>query len=137
MAERPILLVEDNPDDQLLSLRALHKCGIDAVTLAKDGVEACDIIFGKGRPQGCGMLPAMILLDLKLPRLDGLELLARLRADRRTSAIPVIIASSSRDPIDLQRCRDLGVTAYLNKPLTVVDLGQLLQELGFLRETQA
>ena len=99
-SERPILLVEDNPDDEALTLRAFHKNRIaNEVIVARDGVEALDYLFGTGSHAGRDLkvAPAVVLLDLKLPRVDGLEVLRRVRADARTNLLPVVILTTSRE----------------------------------------
>ena len=104
MKERSILLVEDNPDDEALAMRALRKNNIlNEVVVARDGAEAVDYLFGTGSYAGrdMGIMPSVILLDLKLPKIDGLEVLRRLRADERTKLIPVVILTSSREDEDL------------------------------------
>jgi CheY-like chemotaxis protein len=99
-SERPILLVEDNPDDEALTLRAFGKNRIaNPVVVARDGVEAIDYLFGTGEHEGRDLTvtPAVVLLDLKLPRIDGLEVLRRIRADERTALLPVVVLTTSRE----------------------------------------
>ncbi len=121
-----ILLVEDNPDDEALTLRAMKKNNIrNEIVVAHDGVEALDFLFGTGRYAGrdVGDTPQLILLDLKLPKIDGLEVLRRLRADPRTKFIPVVILTSSKEEQDLISSYSLGANSYVRKP---VDFGQFM-----------
>jgi two-component system response regulator len=127
MAERAILLVEDNADDEALTLRAFAKNKItNPVVVAHDGVEALDYIFGTGSHAGrdLGDLPALILLDLKLPKLDGIEVLKRIRADERTKLLPVVILTSSREEQDIIDGYRNGCNSYVRKP---VDFDQFLE----------
>ena len=127
MADRSILLVEDNPDDVALTLRALKKNNIaNQVIVASDGAEALDYLFGTGKHSGrdLGEMPAVVLLDLKLPKVDGLEVLRRLRADQRTRLLPVVILTSSKEEQDLIGGYELGANSYIRKP---VDFDQFLE----------
>ncbi|HUW38573.1 MAG TPA: response regulator [Rhodocyclaceae bacterium] len=125
--ERPILLVEDNPDDEALTLRALAKNHIDnAVIVARDGVEALDYLFG-GHAQ---LMPALILLDLKLPRIDGLEVLRRIRADDRTRLVPVVILTTSRERQDIVEGYSLGANSYIRKPVDFEQFVQTVDQVG-------
>lgn len=122
MDSRPILLVEDNPDDILLTRRAFKKVGVaNEIVEAVDGVEAMELLstgrFG-------GSLPALVLLDLKLPRVDGLEVLKRLRQSDRTKVVRVIVLTSSREESDIHRCALLGANSYIRKP---IDFDQFIQ----------
>jgi len=120
MRKKVILLVEDNPDDELLALRALKKNNlINEVVVAHDGVEALDYLFGAGEHAGrdTNVMPQLILLDLKLPRIDGLEVLRRLRADGRTRLLPVVILTSSREQQDMLDGYGLGANSYVRKPV--------------------
>ena len=120
MRNKVILLVEDNPDDELLALRALKKNNlINEVVVAHDGVEALDYLFGAGEHAGrdTNVMPQLILLDLKLPRIDGLEVLRRLRADGRTRLLPVVILTSSREQQDMLDSYGLGANSYVRKPV--------------------
>ena len=120
-----ILLVEDNPDDEALTRRALAKNNIqNEVMVAHDGVEALDLLFGTGPHAGRGISPAVTLLDLKLPKIDGLEVLRRIRADDRTKLLPVVILTSSKEERDLISGYGLGANSYIRKP---VDFGQFLE----------
>ena len=128
MKERAILLVEDNPNDELLMRRALAKNGVAGeVVVARDGVEALDYLFSSGRPDA---MPRLILLDLKLPRLNGFEVLQRVRADERTRLVPVVILTSSRERRDVLEGYGLGANSYVRKP---VDFEQFLEVVGQLK----
>jgi CheY-like chemotaxis protein len=128
-----ILLVEDNPDDVLLTQRAFKKSNIsNRLVVAKDGVEALDYLFRTGSYEGSedNETPVVVLLDLKLPRLDGLQVLERIRADERTRLLPVVILTSSKEQEDLVSSYSLGANSYIRKP---VDFDQFLiavQQLG-------
>jgi two-component system, response regulator len=127
-----ILLVEENADDIALTLRTFKKCNLlNEVAVARDGVEALDYLFGTGLHTGRATArpPAVLLLDPKLPRLDGIEVLRRLRADPRTQRLPVLVLTSSRDDPDIRATAAAGVVGYLRKPL---DPGQFLEVTGSL-----
>ena len=133
MAEKAILLVEDNPDDEALTLRALRKNNIrNEVVVAHNGVEALDYLFGAGTHANRDMsiLPQVILLDLKLPKIDGLEVLRRLRADERTSLLPVVILTSSKEEQDLINGYKLGANSYIRKPVDFVQFTEAVRQLG-------
>jgi two-component system response regulator len=118
--ERPILLVEDNPDDEALTLHAFSRNRItNPVVVVHDGVEAVDYLFGTGAFSGrdLSVMPAVVLLDLKLPRIDGLEVLRRIRADARTTLLPVVVLTTSREALDLQQAYNLGANSYIRKPV--------------------
>src|SRR5262245_59843211 len=118
--ERSILLVEDNPDDAELTLRALERhAAVDEVVVAHDGVEALDYLMARGSHAGRDALafPRLILLDLKLPRLDGLELLRRLRAEPRTAVLPIVVLTSSKEDKDIAECYRCGANSYIRKPV--------------------
>lgn len=128
MESRPILLVEDNPDDELLTLRALEKNKIlNQVRVAHDGAEALEHLFGKDRDAAP---PALILLDLKLPKVDGLEVLRRIRADDLTRLIPVVILTSSRQDEDVLAGYQSGANAYVRKPVSFSDFARAVGTLG-------
>jgi two-component system, response regulator len=127
MGNKVILLVEDNSDDEALTLRALKKNNIgNAVVVARDGAEALDYLFGTGTYAGRDMtvMPAITLLDLKLPKVDGLEVLHRLRADARTKLLSIVILTSSKEEQDLINGYRLGANSYIRKP---VDFGQFVE----------
>ena len=133
MSQKVILLVEDNPDDELLTLRALKKTGVkNEVVVAHDGVEALDYLFASGPHSGRNpaVMPQLILLDLKLPKLDGLEVLRRLRSDERTRLLPVVILSSSREHQDMLDGYSLGANSYVRKP---VNFEQFVMAVELLR----
>jgi two-component system, response regulator len=122
-----ILLVEDNPDDEALTLRALKKNNIkNEVVVARDGAEALDYLFGTGKYAGrdTALLPQVVLLDLKLPKIEGLEVLRRVRADERTKLLPVVILTSSNEDQDRIAGYGLGANSYVRKP---VDFSQFLE----------
>ena len=130
---RAILLVEDNPDDELLMLRALAKNGMAGeVVVARDGVEALDYLFAPERSSGQAYdaMPRLILLDLKLPRLNGFEVLERVRADERTRLLPVVILTSSRERRDVLEGYGLGANSYVRKP---VDFERFLEVVGQMK----
>jgi two-component system response regulator len=122
-----ILLVEDNPDDEALTLRALKKNDIqNQVVVARDGAQALEYLFGTGerKERDPEVLPELVLLDLKLPRVDGLEVLRRIRADERTRLLPVVILTSSKEQRDLVEGYGYGANSYIRKP---VDFGQFVE----------
>ena len=128
-----ILLVEDNADDEVLTLRALKKNNIgNEVAVARDGVEALDYLFGTGAYEGRDLtsMPNLILLDLKLPKLDGLEVLKRLRADERTRLLPVVILTSSKEEQDRIAGYGLGANSYVRKPVDFNQFIEAVRQLG-------
>jgi two-component system response regulator len=130
---RVILLVEDNPSDEKLTLLAFKKCGItNEVVVARDGVEALDYLFctGKYDKRNVRELPTVVLLDLKLPRIDGLEVLRRVREDVRTKLVPVVILTSSKEDEDVMRGYQLGANAYVRKPVDFAEFAEAAKTLG-------
>lgn len=127
-----VLLVEDNPDDETLTLRALRseESALDVV-VARDGVEALDFLFGSGPHAGrdVSLMPKLILLDLKMPKMDGLEVLRRLRADERTALLPVVILTSSREERDVVGTYRLGANSYIRKPVDFSTFTEAVREL--------
>jgi two-component system response regulator len=133
MTNKIILLVEDNPDDETLTLRALKKNNIlNEVVVARDGAEALDYLFGTGQYTGrdVGILPLVVLLDLKLPKVDGLEVLQRLRADERTRLLPVVILTSSKEEKDIITSYMLGANSYVRKPVNFIEFVEAVRQLG-------
>ncbi len=133
MEQKSILLVEDNPDDEALTLRAFRKNNImNRVVVAHDGVEALDYLFGTGAYAGRDTkeMPEVILLDIKLPRLDGLEVLKRLREDERTQLVPVVILTSSKEEQDLIQGYALGANSYVRKPVDFDEFMGAVRQLG-------
>lgn len=133
MDEQTILLVEDNPDDVALTLRSLKKNNIrNKIVVARDGVEALDYLFGTGAhaDRDAANVPVIVLLDLKLPKVDGLEILKRLRADERTRLVPVVILTSSNEEKDLINGYSLGANSYIRKPVDFNQFNEAVRQLG-------
>ena len=133
MTDKVILLVEDNPSDIGLTQRAFQKNGIsNKLVIAEDGQEALDSLFGTGAHAGRTMdeMPMVILLDLKLPRIDGFEVLRRLRADSSTRRIPVVILTSSSEEQDIAASYDLGTNSYIRKPVDFHQFADVIKQLG-------
>ncbi len=129
MNDKTILLVEDNPDDEALTLRALKKNNIfNEVTVARDGQEALDYFFGEGASERPA--PTVLLLDLKLPKIDGLEVLRRIRADPRTSLQPIVILTSSKEEQDIVSGYSLGANSYIRKPVDFSQFMEAVRQLG-------
>ncbi len=131
---KKILLVEDNPDDELLTIRALKKHNIFAtVVVARDGADALEILFKNssdtGREQH--VLPDLVLLDLKLPKLDGFEVLRRIRSNERTMLLPIVVLTTSGEPSDIRECYRLGANAYIRKPVDFERFAEMIKQLGF------
>jgi CheY-like chemotaxis protein len=127
-----ILLVEDNSDDEELALRALRRCELPStVKVARDGVEALEYIFATGIYVGRDprLIPALVLLDLNLPKVDGIEVLRRVRADDRTRRIPIVMLTSSSEVSDLHSCYDLGVNSFIRKPLEFTDFVRAVKQV--------
>ncbi|MEO8701354.1 MAG: response regulator [Kofleriaceae bacterium] len=130
---KTILLVEDNPSDEKLTLRAFKKAGIaNEIVVVRDGAEALDYVFGTGVHAGRDLtqLPSIVLLDLKLPRIEGLEVLRRIRADDRTKLLPVVILTSSKEEEDIARSYSLGANAYVRKPVEFSEFVEAAKTLG-------
>jgi two-component system, response regulator len=128
-----ILLVEDNPDDELLTLRALKKNNFtNEVVVARDGVEALDYLFATGEYAGrdASVMPQLILLDLKLPKVDGLEVLRRLRSDERTRLLPVVILTSSKELEDMLDSYGSGANSYVRKPVNFEQFVWAVEQLN-------
>ncbi|MEJ2210294.1 MAG: response regulator [Anaerolineae bacterium] len=133
MNSKIILLVEDDPDDELLTLRALKKNRIlNEVKVTRDGVEALDYLFGRGDHAGrdTRSLPQVVLLDLRLPKLDGLEVLRQLRADERTCLLPIVILTSSDEERDIVESYRLGANSYVRKPVDFAQFSEAVRQLG-------
>lgn len=125
MKDKTILLVEDNPDDVKLTLRALKNCNIaNEVAIAHDGVEALELLAS------LNPLPTVILLDLKLPRLSGLEVLKRIRTDARLKRLPVLILTSSKEDQDILKSYDNGANSYIRKPVEFEHFTEAVRQLG-------
>jgi CheY-like chemotaxis protein len=128
-----ILLVEDNPDDEALAIRALKRHHIgNEIVVAQDGVEALDYLFGTGMYEGrdTSLKPAVILLDLKLPRIDGLEVLRRLRENEVTKLLPVVVLTTSGEEQDLLDSYSLGCNSYIRKPVDFLQFSEAIRQLG-------
>ena len=132
MKDRTILIVEDNPDDETLVLRALKNCNVtNEIHVVRDGAEALDWLFRTGAHEGReGGDPAVVLLDLKLPKIDGLEVLKRIREDERTSRLPVVVLTSSDEQEDMIRSYDLGANSYVRKPVEFGAFSEAVSRLG-------
>jgi two-component system, response regulator len=132
MKQKTLLLVEDNPDHEELTLRTLRQNKVlNEIVVARDGEQALDYLFGQGKYAGrdVSRQPELILLDLKLPKVDGLEVLARLREDARTELIPVVILTSSSEEEDLAKSYKLGANSYVRKPVSFAQFTERLQQV--------
>jgi two-component system, response regulator len=133
MEKKIVLLVEDNPDDEELTRLAFDECHLaNELIVVRDGQEALDFLFSTGKCAGCGMveLPQVVLLDLKLPKVDGLEVLQRVRSDERTKRLPVVILTSSREEQDLIDSYSLGASSYIQKPVDYLQFVEAVRQLG-------
>jgi len=133
MEEKGILLVEDNSDDEALTLRALKKSNIkNEVVVVRDGAEALDWLFARGAhaARDASVLPQVVLLDLKLPKVSGLEVLRTVREDPRTKRLPVVLLTSSREDQDLVAGYDLGANSYVRKPVDFGEFVEAIRQLG-------
>ncbi len=131
--KRTILLVEDNPDDVELTLRALKQHNVsNEISVVRDGAEALDYLFATGTYAGrdTSALPAVVILDLKLPKVDGLEVLQRLRADERTKFVPVVILTSSKEEKDMVNGYKFGANSYVQKPVDFTQFVEAARQLG-------
>jgi CheY-like chemotaxis protein len=131
--QRPILLVEDNQDDEVLTLRAFKKSNIrNPVIVARDGAEALDYLFGRNAyaDRDMSIQPQVVLLDVHLPKLDGLEVLRHIREDERTRLLPVVMLTSSNEERDMSGSYHLGVNSYVRKPVDVTSFFEAVRQLG-------
>lgn len=132
-SNKTILLVEDNPDDEALAIRALKRNHIsNEVVVARDGVEALDYLFGTGMYEGrdVNIKPTVVLLDLKLPRIDGLEVLQRLRQDDRTKIVPVVVMTTSSEEQDRIDSYQFGCNSFIRKPVNFMQFSEAIRQLG-------
>lgn len=133
MAKKHILLVEDNPDDEALALRALKKSNLaNNISIARDGVEALDYIFCEGphKERDINQQPVVVLLDLKLPKVDGLEVLKRIKEDDRTKRMPVVVMTSSSEEQDIVSSYDFGANSYIRKPVDFNQFTEAVAQMG-------
>lgn len=133
MTDKTILLVEDNPDDEALTVRALEKSGIPhRLVVAHDGAEALEYLLGSGTPTSPPphLLPGLILLDLKLPKVDGHDVLKRIRAAESTRALPVVVFTSSSEINDIRRSYLLGANSYVRKPVDFTLFSEAVRQIG-------
>ncbi|QDQ25918.1 response regulator [Chitinimonas arctica] len=128
-----ILLVEDNPDDEALTIRAFGKNGIqNRIVVARDGQEAIDYLYGLGAHAGrdMGELPVLILLDIKLPKLNGIEVLRQIRNHETTKLIPVVVLTTSKEEDDLIKSYSLGANSYIRKPVDFMQFMEVVKQVG-------
>jgi two-component system response regulator len=133
MGNHPILLVEDNPDDIILTKRALKKCNVaNDIHVVRDGVEALEYLQGEGafKDRDTGILPEVILLDLKMPRMGGLELLKSIRSNEKLKLLPVVILTSSKQERDIIESYSLGANSYIQKPVDFSQFVEAVKQLG-------
>jgi two-component system response regulator len=133
MPSPEVLIVEDNPDDLELALHALHRGRVaNRVEVARDGAEALDYLFGRGAFENLSEadLPRVVLLDVKLPLIDGIEVLRELKGDRRTRRVPVVMMTSSAEDRDLAACYELGANSYIVKPVDIEQFFRAVQQVG-------
>ncbi len=133
MMHKLILVVEDNPDDEELTLRSLKQINIaNDVTVARDGVEALDFLYGTGKFAGrdVSQTPAVVMLDLKLPKLSGIDVLKRMREDERTRYVPVVILTSSSEDEDMVKSYESGANSYVRKPVVFSEFATAVGQLG-------
>jgi two-component system, response regulator len=133
MPERTILLVEDNPADVTLTIRALKRANIaNELVVARDGVEALDYLFGTGQYVGRDIneLPVVVLLDLKLPKIDGIEVLKRIRTNTLTKLVPVVVLTSSKEKSDVAACYEYSCNSYVRKPVDFNQFAEAVKQLG-------
>lgn len=133
MDSKLILIVEDNPDDEEMTLRSLSQSGLaNEVQVVRDGVEALDFLFGTGTftERDTSYVPAVVLLDLKLPKLDGIDVLTRMRQDDRTRNIPVVILTSSSEDEDMVKSYKSGANSYVRKPVIFSNFADVVSQLG-------
>jgi CheY-like chemotaxis protein len=133
MAEKTILLVEDDPDDEALAIRALKKNNIkNEVVVARDGVEVLNYLFGRETYAGRDLseMPQVVLLDLKLPKMDGLEVLRQIRANELTKLLPVVILTTSKEDQDIISSYSLGANSYIRKPVDFIQFAEAVRQLG-------
>ena len=133
MSERTILLVEDNPDDEEFTLRSLRRANVsNEIMVARDGGEAVDWLFGQGVHAGrdASQVPAVVLLDLKLPKLSGIDVLRRMRADPLTRLVPVVVLTSSNEEEDMLNSYESGANSYVRKPVAFAAFADAVARLG-------
>ena len=139
MNDHPILLAEDNPDDVMLTRRVFEKAGIqNRIVVARDGVEALDYLFGVGDYAGrdTDFMPKLVLLDLTMPRLNGVDVLRRIRASMRTKALPVLLLAGSEE-LNVLNDHGLSADGYVRKPLDFIQLSDMERQLGFRWQVKA